>query len=56
MNLFCDSKKIGQLDLELQDFLSDTVIKREYYKMFSGKTLPSFPLKWGLNVIKIHKL
>ncbi|EAS01971.2 Lmbr1-like motif protein (macronuclear) [Tetrahymena thermophila SB210] len=48
MNLYCDQQKIGVLDLELQDFLSDKVNKREYYKVFSGKTLPI--LKWGLNL------
>lgn len=50
VSLYCNSEKIGTLDLELFDFLSDKVIKREYYKMFSGKALAPIPLKWGLNV------
>ena len=33
--------------MELNDFRSDKVIKRDYFKMFSGKNI--FPyLSWGL--------
>lgn len=33
--------------MELQDFKSDKVLKRDYFKMFSGKNI--FPyLSWGL--------
>ena len=38
---------IGSLELELDDFKSDKVIKKDYYKMFSGPKV--FPyLSWGL--------
>jgi LMBR1 domain-containing protein 1 len=36
------------LELELSDFLSDKVLKREFLKVFSGKELPT--LKWRLNL------
>jgi hypothetical protein len=44
--LFCGEEKIGTLEFELTDFLSDRVVKREMYKVFSGRTLPI--LSWGL--------
>lgn len=38
---------MGNLELELDDFKSDKVIKKDYYKMFSGPNV--FPyLSWGL--------
>jgi hypothetical protein len=36
----------GTLNLELKDFLSEKVIKREYYKMFN---LKGVPWGWGLS-------
>lgn len=48
LNLLCDSEKIGTVNFELNDFLSDKVIKREMFKVFSGKKLPI--LSWGLKV------
>ena len=48
MLLFQENKKIGTLDLELQDFLSDRITRREFLKVFSGKDFPI--LSWGLNV------
>jgi len=39
------------LDLELQDFLSERVIRREFMKVFSGKELLPI-LSWGVNVKK----
>lgn len=40
---------MGSLDLELDDFKSDKVIKKDFFKMFSG--LEVFPyLSWGLFV------
>jgi len=48
LNLFCDNEKIGTANFELNDFLSDKVIKREMFKVFSGKKLPI--LSWGLKV------
>jgi len=40
---------MGMADLELNDFLNETSIKREYFKYFSGKEL--YPiLSWGLSV------
>ena len=49
MYLFQEHKKIGALDLELQDFLSERVIRREFVKVFSGKDLVPI-LSWSLNV------
>jgi hypothetical protein len=46
--LYCEQDKIGSADFELNDFLSDKVVKREFMKLFSGKTLPI--LTWGLKV------
>ncbi|EGR32819.1 lmbr1-like conserved region family protein, putative, partial [Ichthyophthirius multifiliis] len=46
--LYCEQNKIGTLKLSLKDFLSDKVLKREYYKVFDGPALPT--LKWGLNL------
>lgn len=38
---------MGSLQLELDDFKSDKVIKQDYFKMFSGPKI--FPyLSWGL--------
>jgi len=48
LNLYCDTEKIGTANFELNDFLSDKVIKREMFKVFSGKKLPI--LSWGLKV------
>lgn len=43
------SEMIGSLELELEDFKSDKVIKKDYFKMFSGPKV--FPyLSWGLFV------
>ena len=53
--MFIDQKKLGILDLELYDFLSENVIKREYFKFFSGKDLKPI-LSWGMNVIIIINL
>jgi LMBR1 domain-containing protein 1 len=48
LNLFCDGEKLGTVNFELNDFLSDKVIKREMFKVFGGKKLPI--LSWGLKV------
>jgi hypothetical protein len=48
MYLFQDQKRIGTLDLELQDFLSERVIRREFMKVFSGRDFPI--LSWGINL------
>ena len=46
---------MGNLDLELDDFKSDKVIKKDFYKMFSGPKVFPF-LSWGLFVsIGIHE-
>lgn len=50
-----DLKKLGIIDIDLREFISDKVIKREYFKYFSGKEI--FPiLSWGLNVYYIKTL
>jgi len=46
LHLYCEQEKIGTVSFELNDFLSDKVIKREMFKVFSGKKLPI--LSWGL--------
>ncbi len=47
MELLEDGEVMGQLELELDDFKSDKVIKKDFFKMFSGpKVLPY--LSWGL--------
>lgn len=47
--LYENDSVFGMLDLELQEFKSDKVIRRDYFKMFSGKKI--FPyLSWGLFV------
>jgi len=46
LNLYCDNERIGTVSFELTDFLSENVIKREMFKVFSGKKLPI--LSWGL--------
>jgi hypothetical protein len=47
-----DLKKLGTIDLDLTEFVSDKIIKREFSKYFSGKDI--FPiLSWGLNVFFI---
>ncbi|EGR33256.1 lmbr1-like conserved region family protein, putative [Ichthyophthirius multifiliis] len=48
MSLYQENTKIGSLDIQLKDFLNEQVIKNEYYKFFSGKSLPI--LKWGINL------
>lgn len=49
VDLFEDNEIMGSLDLELDDFKSDKVIKKDYYKMFSGPKV--FPyLSWGIFV------
>lgn len=48
MSLICDNQEMGNLEIELFDFLSDKVIKQDRHKVFSGKDLPI--LKWELNV------
>lgn len=35
MHLMCDNKLEGTAEFKLQDFLSDNVIKREFFKYFS---------------------
>lgn len=40
------------MDLELHDFLSERVIRREFIKVFSGKELVPI-LSWGVNVLNI---
>jgi hypothetical protein len=48
LNLICENEKLGSVSFVLNDFLSDKVIKREMFKVFSGKKLPI--LSWGLKV------
>ena len=36
--------------MELQDFTSDKIIKKDCFKLFSGKEEDIPILKWGLNV------
>ena len=49
MRLLERDEKIGALELELDEFKSDKVIRRDFFKMFSGKKI--FPyLSWGLFV------
>jgi hypothetical protein len=55
MYLYQESRKIGTLDLELQDFLSERVIRREFMKVFSGKELVPI-LSWGVNVTSLNKI
>ena len=40
---------IGDAEFELTDFLSDNVIKREYFKYISEKAIKKV-LSWGINV------
>jgi LMBR1 domain-containing protein 1 len=49
MYLYQDQRRIGTLDLELQDFLSERVIRREFMKVFSGRELVPI-LSWGVNL------
>lgn len=37
MHLFADKERIGTLELELQDLLSERVIRKEFLKVFSVK-------------------
>lgn len=47
VELFEENQLMGSLELELDDFKSDKVIKKDYFKMFSGPKV--FPyLSWGL--------
>jgi len=42
-----DGQIMGTVDLELDDFKSERVIKKDFFKMFSGPKV--FPyLSWGL--------
>lgn len=44
-----DKEVMGSLELELDDFKSDKVVKKDFFKMFSGPDV--FPyLSWGLFV------
>lgn len=54
LNLYCENEKLGTVSFELNDFLSDNVIKREMFKVFSGKKLPI--LSWGLKVTQLNYL
>lgn len=49
LSLLKDGKVIGVVELELADFLSDKVLKRDYFKFFSGKEIWPI-LSWGINV------
>lgn len=45
----------GTVQLEMDDFKSDKVIKRDFFKMFSGKKVLPF-LSWGLFVsVGLHE-
>lgn len=47
VTLLENEEKFGSLELELDEFRSDKVLKRDFFKMFSGKKV--FPyLSWGL--------
>ena len=47
VELFEENQLMGSLELELDDLKSDKVIKKDYFKMFSGPKV--FPyLSWGL--------
>ncbi|CAK94850.1 unnamed protein product (macronuclear) [Paramecium tetraurelia] len=49
MYLYQDNTRIGTLELELQDLLSERVIRREFLKVFSVKDC--YPiLSWSLNL------
>ena len=48
-NVKPEIKKMGSNEFELAEFISDKVIKRDFFKYFSGKEI--FPiLSWGLSV------
>lgn len=49
VQLFEDNEVMGSLELQLDDFKSDKVIKKDYYKMFSGPRVYPY-LSWGLFV------
>ncbi len=49
VQLFCESKLEGTAEFELTDFLSDNVIKREFFKYFSQKSFQT-TLSWGLSM------
>ena len=40
---------IGNAEFELNEFLSDNVIKREYFKFINEKEIKKY-LSWGINV------
>lgn len=44
-----DMRKIGHNDFELAEFMSDKVIKRDFFKYFSCKDNSPI-LSWGLSV------
>jgi len=48
LNLYHEKDKIGETCFELTDFLSDNVIKREMFKLFAGKDLPT--MSWGIKI------
>lgn len=50
-----DLKKLGTIDIDLTEFVSDKIIKREYFKYFSGKDILPI-LSWGLNVYCLQKI
>jgi hypothetical protein len=37
VHLYQDSRQIGRVDLELNGFTNESLIQREYYKLFNGK-------------------
>jgi len=43
-----ESKKLGKVEIKMQEFFSEKVLKREFFKLFLGKEIPI--LKWGINV------
>lgn len=49
IRLYQEHKKIGRINFPMSNFLSENIMEREFYKIFSGKELPL--LKWELNVI-----
>lgn len=47
--LLRDRQRLGSLDCELNDFRSERVVKRDFYKQFSGKQIRSV-LSWRVNL------
>lgn len=53
IRLYQEHKKIGRINFPMSNFLSENIMEREFYKIFSGKELPL--LKWELNfTVGIH--